>query len=88
MRIARIGILLDMLPLYEILVSHLGLASNRNVGGYGRRLAEIIKRLGMRPYTVCPVFTETLYFIIKDLKNRRDREEKQGEAKKTTPEYR
>jgi len=76
---ARFKLLVDTKPLYSIIAVQLGLKKNLE---YGEELLRRIEAMKLPLASTWPVFTETLYFIYRDLKKRKDFDSKLEEAKK------
>jgi len=77
--LVRFKALVDTKPLYNIVVAQIGV--RRNIG-YGEELLKYLRKMGLSLASTWPVFTETLYFIYRDLGRRRDFSSKLEDVKR------
>lgn len=75
----RFKVLIDTKPLYGIIIAQIGIKRNLE---YGEELLKYLRKMKLPLASTWPVFTETLYFIYRDLKERKDFDTKLEEIKR------
>ncbi len=65
----RVKALIDTKPLYNIVISQLGIETKIK---YGDKLLEYLNTTRLPLSSTWPVFTELMYFLYRDLKDRKD----------------